>query len=215
MELQPILFLVLSALIAYVIGAIPTAYIFGRVLKGLDIREHGSKNMGATNAFRVLGKGPGTAVLLIDIFKGIIPTVWVAPAFGLNDPLSLVLVGLAAVVGHNWTVFLGFKGGKGVATSLGMIIGLAIQIPGMRVILILTLAVWIAFFCVFAYVSLASICAAVAFPVLAVIFNAPFAIKIMAILLCIFIVLRHKPNISRLVQGKENRVPLSFGKKPK
>ena len=212
MEPQQILFLALNIVIAYFIGAIPTAYIFGRVCKGLDIREHGSKNMGATNAFRVLGKGPGTTVLLIDILKGIIPTVWVAQAFGLDDPFALVLIGLAAVAGHNWTIFLGFKGGKGVATSLGMLIGLAIQITGMRAVLGLTLAVWLVLFLTFGFVSLASICAAIAFPILTVVFGAPFPIKVMAILLCIFIVLRHKENISRLTQGKENRVKLPFQK---
>ena len=106
------------------------AYIFGRVLKNLDIREHGSGNMGATNAFRVLGKGPGTIVLILDIIKGIIPVTVLANVFGLEDALSLVIISVAAVAGHNWTVFLGFKGGKGMATSLGVLIGLAIQLPG-------------------------------------------------------------------------------------
>ena len=106
---------------AYLIGSIPVAYIFGRVLKGLDIREHGSGNMGATNAFRVLGKGPGTMVLILDILKGIIPVTLLANVFGLRDALSLVIISVAAVAGHNWTVFLGFKGGKGMATSLGIL----------------------------------------------------------------------------------------------
>ena len=209
---QELPFLVLSIVSAYLIGAIPTAYMFGRALKGLDIREHGSKNMGATNAFRVLGKGPGIAVLLIDVLKGVVPTVWVARAFGLDDPLALVLIGLAAVAGHNWTIFLGFKGGKGVATSLGMLIGLAVQMAGMRIVLGLTLAVWLLLFLTFGYVSLASICASIVFPVLTTAFNAPFPIKATAIFLCIFIVLRHKANISRLMQGKENRVKLPFHK---
>ncbi len=212
MELPQILLFALSALIAYFIGAIPTAYIFGRLLKRIDIREHGSKNMGATNAFRVLGKGPGAAVLAIDILKGVIPTVWVARAFGINDPLALVTIGLAAVIGHNWTIFLGFKGGKGVATSLGVVIGLALQIPGVRPVLALTLAVWLAFFLVFGYVSLASICAATVFPLFTLAFSAPFSIQVMAILLCVFIVLRHKANIARLAQGKETRVKLPFHK---
>ena len=212
MELPPILLLVLSALIAYVIGAIPTAYMFGRWLKGIDIREHGSKNVGATNAFRVLGKGPGTAVLIIDIFKGVVPTVWVARAFGINDPMALVSIGLAAVIGHNWTIFLGFKGGKGVATSLGVVIGLAAQVPGVRPVLGLTLAVWLTVFLTFGYVSLASICAATVFPLFTAAFGAPFPIQVMAILLCVFIVLRHKANIARLAKGKETRVKLPFHK---
>ncbi|MBI3314469.1 MAG: glycerol-3-phosphate 1-O-acyltransferase PlsY [Candidatus Omnitrophica bacterium] len=208
MELPQILLVVLSALVAYIIGAVPTAYLFGRWLKGINIREYGSKNVGATNAIRVLGKGPGAVVLAIDILKGVVPTVWVARALGIHDPMALVTIGLAAVIGHNWTIFLGFKGGKGVATSLGVIIGLAVQIPGVRPVLGLTLAVWLTIFLTFGYVSLASICAATVFPLFTAAFNAPFPIQVMAILLCVFIVLRHKANISRLAQGKETRVKL-------
>src|ERR1700689_2011158 len=105
-----LLFLAISGILAYLIGSIPTAYIFGRVLKGLDIREHGSGNMGATNAFRVLGRGAGMMVLTLDIIKGIIPVTFLANAFGLVDAWSLVIIAVASVVGHNWTVFLGFKG---------------------------------------------------------------------------------------------------------
>lgn len=212
MELPQILLLALNVLIAYLIGAVPTAYIFGRLLKGIDIREHGSKNVGATNAFRVLGKGPGAVVLAIDILKGVVPTVWLARALGIHDPVALVLIGFSAVVGHNWTVFLGFKGGKGVATSLGVVIGLAAQIPGMRPVLGLTMAVWLTIFLTFGYVSLASICAATVFPLFTAFFSPLFPIKVMAILLCVFIVLRHKANISRLAQGKEKRVKLPFHK---
>src|SRR5208283_5469804 len=113
-----LLFLAISALLAYLIGSIPVAYIFGRLLKGLDIREHGSGNMGATNAFRVLGRGPGVMVLMLDIIKGVIPVTLRVNVFGQSDGLSLVIISLAAVAGHNWTVFLGFRGGKGMATSL-------------------------------------------------------------------------------------------------
>ncbi len=207
------LFLVVSMGIAYVFGSIPTAFWAGKLLKGLDIREHGSKNMGATNAFRVLGKWPGIVVLVIDIAKGIVPLVIASECFGLSDYLSLVLVGAAAVAGHNWTMFLGFKGGKGVATSLGMLIGLTIYIPEIRVVLLLTVITWIILFLAFGYVSLASIIASVSLPVLMVILNHPFLLKIMAIILCVFVVLRHRPNIARLIQGKENRVRMPWLKK--
>ena len=147
-----LLFLAISALAAYLIGSIPVAYIFGRVLKGLDIREHGSGNMGATNAFRVLGKGPGTIVLILDIVKGVIPVTLLANAFGLADPLSLVIIAVAVVAGHNWTVFLGFKGGKGMATSLGVLIGLAIQFQVLRIILLLVVMTWCTLFLLFGFV---------------------------------------------------------------
>lgn len=204
--METIIPITVSVVAAYFLGAIPTGYLFGRGLKGIDIREHGSKNMGATNVFRTLGKGPGAAVLLIDILKGIIPVTVIANILGLSDPLVLVLIGAAAVAGHNWTVFLKFKGGKGVATSLGVLIGLAIQIPGLRPVLLITIGIWTAVFLLFGYVSLASIMAAVALPILMVIFNAPFVIKIMAIVLCVLVVLRHRSNISRLLKGQENRV---------
>jgi len=201
-----LLFLAISAVLAYLIGSIPVAYIFGRVLKGIDIREHGSGNMGATNAFRVLGKGPGTTVLILDIIKGIIPVTLLANVFGQTEALSLVIISLAVVAGHNWTVFLGFKGGKGMATSLGVLIGLAMQLPGLRIVLGLASLTWLAFFLLFGFVSLASLAAAMALPILMVVFNAPFAMTMMAIVLCIFIVFRHRSNIKRLGLGQENRV---------
>ncbi len=206
--MEIILPLVISAVAAYLLGAIPTAYISGRVLKNLDIREHGSGNMGATNAFRVLGKGPGTAVLLIDIAKGLIPVAFIAPALGLSDPLALVIIGLIAVCGHNWTVFLQFKGGKGIATTLGVLIGLSIVIPGIRPVLLGTVGTWLALFLAFGYVSLASMTAAVVLPILTVAYNTPFPVTVMAIVLCIFIVFRHRTNLSRLLNGQENRVKI-------
>jgi glycerol-3-phosphate acyltransferase PlsY len=202
-----LLFLAISALVAYLIGSIPVAYIFGRLLKGIDIREHGSGNMGATNAFRVLGKGPGTAVLVLDVIKGIVPVTLVADAFGLTDALSLVIISLAAVAGHNWTVFLGFRGGKGIATSLGVLIGLAVQFAGLRMVLLWVVATWMAVFLVFGYVSLASVAAAVVFPILMAAFYEPLPLVVMSIVLCIFIVFRHRSNIKRLAKHEEARVP--------
>ena len=212
-----ILPLAASIVITYFIGAIPTAYIFGRVLKGIDIRDHGSGNVGATNAFRVLGKGPGVMVLLIDIAKGIIPTTVIANIFGFSDPLSLVIIGLVAIAAHNWTVFLQFKGGKGVATTLGVLIGLSIQIPGLRSVLFIVLLSWIVVFLTFGYVSLASLFASVVLPSCMVIVECKvpnlFPLVVMSIVLCVFIVFRHRSNITRLIQGKESRVKLPFHKK--
>jgi glycerol-3-phosphate acyltransferase PlsY len=200
------LFLVTNVLLAYLIGSIPVAYIFGRLLKNIDIREYGSGNMGATNAFRVLGKGPGSVVLILDIIKGIIPVTLLANAFGLRDPWSLVIIAVAAVVGHNWTVFLGFKGGKGMATSLGVLIGLAIQFVVLRIILLWVVMTWGALFLLFGFVSVASIAAAVVFPILTVAYLEPLPLILMSIVLCVFIVFRHRANIKRLARGQENRV---------
>ena len=203
-------FLVISLIATYLLGAIPTAYIFGRILKNIDIRQHGSGNVGATNAFRVLGKGPGTIVLLIDIVKGIIPTTIFANLSGFNTPLMLVVYALVAVAAHNWTVFLSFKGGKGIATTLGVLIGFAIQLPGLRSVLLIVLGVWVVIFLLSGYVSLASILAAIVLPICMVIVDAPIEFKIMSIVLCIFIVFRHRSNIKRLFQGKESRVRLPY-----
>lgn len=208
-----LLFLAISVSLAYLIGSIPVAYIFGRVLKNLDIREHGSGNMGATNAFRVLGRGPGIAVLILDTIKGIIPVTLVANAFGLTDALSLVIIAVAAVAGHNWTIFLGFRGGKGMATTLGVLIGLAIQFQVLRIILLLVTITWVVLFLSLGFVSLASIIAAVVFPILMVAFLEPFPLVIMSIVLCVFIVFRHSANIKRLVKGQENRVSFPFGRR--
>ncbi len=209
-----LLFLAVSTILAYLIGSIPVAYIFGRLLKGIDIREHGSGNMGATNALRVLGRWPGLVVLILDIIKGIIPVTVLANVFGLGDPLSLVIIAIATVAGHNWTIFLGFKGGKGMATSLGVLIGLAIQFQVLSIILLWVVMTWLAFFLLFGFVSLASIIAAVVFPILMVAFFEPLPLIILSIVLCIFIVFRHRSNIKRLAKGQEPRVFLPFRKRP-
>jgi len=199
--------LFLGLLVAYLIGSIPTAYLFGRVLKGIDIRGYGSGNVGATNTFRVIGRVPGLIVLAIDIAKGFLCVGYVASFFMLVSPVARpelyrVLAGLAAIVGHNWTIFLRFKGGKGVATSAGVIIGL---IPG---IFWLGFAAWAIVFLITGYVSLASIIASITVPVFTLIFNEPAEIIIFLSILCILIVYRHRSNIRRLKQGEEKRINL-------
>jgi len=206
--------ILLAAIASYLIGAIPTAYLFGKHLKGIDIREHGSGNIGATNAFRVLGKKPGTIVLIIDILKGLIPTTLLAYLFGLDNPWGYVFLGLITVAGHNWTVFLQFKGGKGIATSLGVLIGLTIQISTFRPVLLITLLTWIVVFLVTGYVSLASILASTVLPLMMVVFIQPFAIVLLGIFLCIFIVFRHRPNIKRLFSGTEPKANWPFKRTP-
>ena len=152
--------------LAYFLGAIPTAYLAGRWCKGIDIREHGSKNVGATNVFRVLGKGPGVIVLFIDILKGVLAVVAIPFILGLQPIIYFILFGLAVVCGHNWTIFLKFKGGKGVATSLGVLIGLTMTIASMRLIVVLCVLIWLGVFVGFGYVSLASIVAVFFLPFL-------------------------------------------------
>lgn len=206
----PVLKIICAFIASYLIGSIPTAYIFGRLIKKIDIRQHGSGNVGATNAFRILGKGPGSLVLLIDILKGAVVTSLVADLFGQTEPLMRVLLGIMVVCGHNWTVFLNFKGGKGIATSLGVLVGLTIAIASIRPVVLYTFLSWIMAFLISGYVSLSSIVAAVVLPILTLVFPQPFAVVMLSVILCVFVVLRHRPNITRLIEQKESRVRLPW-----
>ncbi|MFA4991683.1 MAG: glycerol-3-phosphate 1-O-acyltransferase PlsY [Candidatus Omnitrophota bacterium] len=191
---------------AYLIGSIPTAYLFGRILKGIDIREYGSGNVGATNVFRVIGKGPGITVLVIDVLKGLLCSTVVASMFLYMVPVTRpdlyrIFIGLSAIAGHNWTVFLKFKGGKGVATSAGVVIGLIPQIFW------LGFMVWLVVFFVSGFVSLASIIAAISIPLFTLAFGQPAEIVIFMCIVCVIIAYTHKANIKRLKTGEEKRVP--------
>ncbi len=196
--------LFLGLFIAYLIGSIPTAYIIGRLLKGIDIRKFGSGNIGATNVFRVIGRLPGLIVLAIDILKGFVCATYIAGFFMYISPVMRpdiyrVLVGLTAIAGHNWSIFLKFKGGKGVATSAGVIMGL---IPK---IFWLGFLVWVVVFSVSGYVSLASIVASISVPIAALVFGKPVEIVVFMCILCLVIVYRHRANIKRLQKGEEKR----------
>jgi len=190
---------------AYIVGSIPTAYIFGRVLKGIDIREYGSGNVGATNVFRVIGKAPGMIVLIIDIIKGLVCATYLASGFLYLAPVTRpevyrILIGLSAIAGHSWTVFLKFKGGKGVAISAGVVIGL---IPK---IFWLGFLVWLITFFITGFVSLSSIIAAIALPIFTLAFGQPAEIVVFMCVLCLIIVYKHKANIRRLARGEEKRI---------
>ncbi len=197
----------IGILIAYLIGSIPVGYIFGKVLKGVDIRQHGSGNVGATNVFRVVGKGAGIVVLFLDGLKGylavkLIPVLLPGSA-GPEGEVSivfLILLGSAAVAGHIWTVFLKFKGGKGVATTAGIMIALA---PG---VFLGGLIVWVLVFFVSKYVSLASMCAAVSLPIISLVTGKSLSFIFFASILCMVGVWSHRSNIKRLIQGAENKI---------
>lgn len=203
--------IIFGAILAYLLGSIPTAYVAGRLYKGMDIREHGSKNVGATNVFRVLGKVPGIIVLVIDILKGTLAVVLIPFIFGVNGEITAYIVfGLAVVCGHNWTFFLKFKGGKGVATSLGVLIGLMISIASFRVVVASCVLIWLVTFVAFGYVSLASLFSAVTFPILMIVFSQPVELVVLGVIFCILIVFRHRPNIQRLLEGRESRFSFPF-----
>ena len=202
--------IVFSSIVCYLIGSIPTAYWMGRLCKGIDIRQFGSGNVGATNAFRVLGKIPGTIVFLIDVLKGTAATTIVGDLFGLGHVWQRVLLGVVVVAGHNWTIFLNFKGGKGIAASLGVLIGLTIKISFLRPILLISVLIWLIIFFLSGFVSLASMVSAVVLPFLMIGFDQPLEMVVLGIVFCVFVILRHRPNIKKLLSGKESRVDFPF-----
>tara|TARA_B100000315_G_scaffold257282_1_gene305621 strand:- start:2874 stop:3479 length:606 start_codon:yes stop_codon:yes gene_type:complete len=189
---------------SYLIGSIPFGFLVGRLVKKIDIREHGSGNIGATNIVRVLGKKWGILVFSLDIFKGFLGPLLTA-IFIKASGLLIILSAILAVSGHIWPVFLKFKGGKGVATSLGAILALGFIFPQLWLALGLALLTWIALFYAFKYVSLASLSASLVFFVSTLVMDFPWEIRLLSLLLLIFILFRHKSNIHKLLQKKENR----------
>lgn len=188
---------ILIAIIGYFLGNISSSYLVGKLGSNIDVREHGSGNLGATNAYRVLGFKAGGLVFLADTLKGILATLiglWIAGDIG-----GLV-GGMAAVAGHDWPFFLGFKGGKGIATSFGSVI---ILFPLIALILFIVEVIIIA---LTGYVSLASICAAILFPILVIAFKYNIGLIIGSLLLGALVIYRHKSNISRLLKGQENKI---------
>jgi glycerol-3-phosphate acyltransferase PlsY len=181
---------------AYLVGAIPVGLIVGNMY-GVDLRKHGSKNIGATNAYRTLGARPAFWIFLGDALKGAFGVLLGLYAGGEYTPL---LGGLAAIIGHNWPIYLGFKGGRGVATSLGVILVIA------PLATLIIFAVWFVIVYFTRYVSLGSIVAALAAPVLMWSFGENIAVILFALVAAVFIIARHKPNIERLLAGRETKI---------
>nr|WP_072935144.1 glycerol-3-phosphate 1-O-acyltransferase PlsY [Schwartzia succinivorans] len=189
---------ILGCLLSYLIGSIPTGLILGKLLWGVDLREHGSHNIGATNAWRTLGKGPGIIIFLLDFLKGVIGV-----ALGMyfaGTPLMMVLGGIMAIVGHSWSILLKFKGGKGVATGLGVIVML---MPSTALMVFL---IWFVIVLITKYVSLGSIVAAACVPLFAWLFNQPCEYIVFSVLAAVFVIYRHKTNIGRLLNGTESKI---------
>ncbi|MCL1888574.1 MAG: glycerol-3-phosphate 1-O-acyltransferase PlsY [Kiritimatiellaeota bacterium] len=198
---------------AYLLGAVPFGFLIAKA-RGVDIRAVGSKNIGATNVFRSVGKGAGAATFALDMGKGFFATLLLpalasrALGFEANQPeLPRVVAGACVVAGHNWTCFLGFKGGKGVATSLGLLFGLCWEGA------VVALAVWVVALAAWRYVSLASILAAAALGVSAwfVRPGQPWWLSAALTALAALAILMHRANIRRLLDGTE----LRFGRKPR
>lgn len=184
---------------SYLLGAVPTSYLVGRAARGIDLRDHGSGNLGATNAFRVLGWQLALPVLLVDVFKGWFPVFvfgyWTAD--GWAWPLAY---GIAAVIGHAFSVYVQFRGGKGVATGAGVFLALApiATLTGFTVWLLLVLTTRI--------VSLASIIAAPVVAITVYLTRGADAVFWFALTLAVFIIIAHRTNIRRLLRGEEHRL---------
>lgn len=200
---------IIFGIAAYLLGSIPTAVWIGKAKYGTDVREHGSKNAGATNTFRVLGKKPGIVVLAIDIIKGFVavmlPFTFGIGEWGSDHLIEVKLVcALLAVIGHVLPIFAGFKGGKGVATSLGVIIG--VHPLGAAIIVGLFLIVFIAS----NYVSLGAIIASASFPISIILIfkeTSPYLIAF-SLVLSAAVIYAHRKNIGRLLKGEESRMNL-------
>ena len=185
---------------SYLLGAVPTSYLAARLFRGIDLREHGSRNLGATNLYRVLGWRYAVPVGLLDAAKGLVPVLVFAPRVSSSELFALIC-GLVAVVGHVFSVFVGFKGGKGVATAAGVMLGLTPAALGVAVL------VWAALVYLTGYVSVGSIAAAAIFPVAVYLLEPPDqpAMLWLDVAVAAAIVWLHRGNIQRLFKGTENR----------
>lgn len=202
---------------AYLLGSIPTGYLAGKLLKGIDIREHGSKSVGATNVLRTLGKWPALIVFLIDVLKGVAAIVFVRTLVSVNDvsegdlipattdvgewmPWAVCLAGLIVLVGHSRSIWLNFAGGKSVATGLGVLLAIS-PLVGLG-----ALSVFAAVLAVFRMVSLGSILASATAIILICSIEQPMAYRLLVIAGGIYVIVRHRANIQRLLQGTEPRL---------
>jgi glycerol-3-phosphate acyltransferase PlsY len=197
--------LVVATVVAYLLGAIPFGYLFVRYAMGKDIRTMGSGNIGATNVHRTAGRGAGVVVLVLDIAKGYL-ALWIAGRLTHDAPMGLALSALAVMAGHAYPVFLGFKGGKAVASFIGAFLYIA------PIALAIVLAVFVVVVAVSKHISLGSITAALLFPLVVWWTMHPATPVLMAALIGgLFITYRHKDNISRLLSGTESVFSLRGG----
>lgn len=184
---------------SYLLGSIIFSFIVGKLWKGVDIRKHGSGNAGATNTFRVLGLAPAVLVLLLDMVKGIIAVSfgkWFSP----EQIWVPILCGLAVIIGHNWPLFFGFKGGKGIATTIGVVATLCF-LPTLCAGLIA-----IASIALTRYVSLGSLIFTVMLPIFIWVFDRPYEIALASLFILAFALVRHRTNLIKLIHGKENKL---------
>ncbi len=183
----------------YLLGSIPFGYIVGKLFKKVDIREYGSGNIGATNALRILGPSLASLVVIGDIGKGIF-SIYLVQYLNIDNLLILTIAGLAVICGHDWSIFLGFKGGKGIATTLGVVFALNPTIS------ILALIIGGVVVITTRYVSLASIFVVISIFIFTILFKQPYEFIIFSALIMILGIFKHKENIQRLKSKKERKI---------
>lgn len=193
-----ILHFLLGFVLGHVCGSVPSGLWLVQAFHGIDIRNYGSKNIGTTNVFRIVGPKTAVLVLIADAFKGILAVGIMSYFF--HNPLLDVVTALGALLGHNYSLFLGFKGGKGVATALGLLIFM------MPKVAVASFGIWLVCVLLTRYVSLGSIMAAIFTPPLAWYLGYPSAYMIFSVVAAFFVVLRHKENIHRLLTGTESKI---------
>ena len=193
-------YLILALVGSYLVGSIPTAYLVVKSLKQIDVRTVGSGNVGATNVTRAAGLWAGVLVFVIDVLKGLIAVRVIAPYF-IPPAIPVQLsCGLAAVIGHIWPIFLRFRGGKGVATTIGVLAGTIPAIAGLYMI------VWLVCVGLWRYVSVGSIVAAMTIPLAQVVSHRPTTEILLGLALAVLVITKHRSNMIRLVQGTEHRI---------
>ena len=195
---------VLIITICYILGSVPFGYIVGKLFKKVDIRELGSGNIGATNAFRILGPSLASLVIIGDVGKGIL-SIYLVKYLNIDSSLILAIAGIAVICGHDWSLFLGFKGGKGIATTFGVVFAINPTIS------ILALVVWGVVLIISKYSSLSSICAIISIFVFTILFKQPYEYIGFSAIILVLGIFNHKENIKRLRSKKE----IKFGEKIK
>ncbi|MCK5533780.1 glycerol-3-phosphate 1-O-acyltransferase PlsY [bacterium] len=198
------IYFILVLFLSYVLGSLPNAYLMGKWIKGIDLRQYGSGNVGFTNLYRVTGFKPAIIVLLVDILKGLIPVLVGLYLFAIypNARIMAIFFGMAAIIGHNWSIFLKGKGGKGVATSTGVFLAL-IPIPTVCAFIIFVIIVFFTH-----YISLGSILGSISLLSVAYLRKEPQESIIFAVIVVILIIIKHHPNIKRLLNKNENKFNL-------
>ncbi|MGK7876843.1 MAG: glycerol-3-phosphate 1-O-acyltransferase PlsY [Xenococcaceae cyanobacterium] len=207
--LVPLIVSGLLVIVAYLFGSIPTGYLAGRLLQGIDIREHGSGSIGATNVLRTLGKGAAIAVLLVDLLKGAIAVALIYGFYAVMpteaipaswQPWLITAAALAAVLGHSKSIWINFTGGKSVATSLGVLL---VMNP---LVALGTMGVFGVVLALSRIVSLSSICGAIAVNVLMILLKQPLPYLLFAVVAGVYVIFRHRSNIWRLLVGTEPQI---------